>query len=45
MVCAQGGASASQSDEQVIATVLHTMRQLESGSSVNDASLRGVALK
>jgi cytidylate kinase len=32
-------------DEQVIATILHTMRQLESGSSMNDASLRGVALK
>ena len=32
-------------DEQVIATILHTMRQLEGGSSANDTSLRGVALK
>jgi len=32
-------------DEQVIATILSTMRQLKEGVPVSDSSLRGVALK
>ena len=32
-------------DEQVIATILNTMRQLQDSSAANDARLRGVALK
>jgi cytidylate kinase len=32
-------------DEQVIATVLNTIRQLQDSSVVNDAGMRGVALK
>jgi len=32
-------------DEQVITTILNTMQQLQDGSAVKDAGLRGVALK
>jgi hypothetical protein len=32
-------------DEHVIATILNTIRQLQDSSAVNDAGLRGVALK
>jgi len=32
-------------DEQVITTILNTMQQLQDGSAVKDARLRGVALK
>jgi cytidylate kinase len=32
-------------DEQVITTILNTMRQLQNSSAVNDPGLRGVALK
>lgn len=32
-------------DEQVISTILNTMRQLQDSSAMNDAGLRGVALK
>jgi cytidylate kinase len=32
-------------DEQVITTILHTMRQLQDSSAVGEAGLRGVALK
>jgi hypothetical protein len=31
--------------EQVIATILNTMRQLQESSEANDPGLRGVALK
>ena len=32
-------------DEQVIATILNTTRQLQESSEANDPGLRGVALK
>jgi hypothetical protein len=32
-------------DEQVITTILNTMRQLQNSSGLNDPGLRGVALK
>jgi hypothetical protein len=32
-------------DDQVIATILNTMRLLQEGSGAGDSSMRGVALK